>query len=66
MPVKDNMTDLDEYTYVEKPFMDQLEGLGWRTLFLETDSPPEASYRISFREVLIEPELRMALKKIIR
>lgn len=58
------MTDFDEYTYVEKPFMEQLEGLGWSTLILETDSPPEASFRTSFREVLIEPELRLALKKI--
>jgi len=58
------MTDFDEYTYVEKPFMEQLEGLGWRTLFLEIDSPPEASYRTSFREVIIEPELRLALKSI--
>ncbi len=58
------MTDFDEYTYVEKPFLEQLEGLGWRTLFLETDSPPEASYRTTFREVVIEPELRLALKNI--
>lgn len=58
------MTDLDEYTYVEKSFMEQLEGLGWTPLYLEIDSPPEASYRTSFREVLIESELRTALKSI--
>lgn len=44
--------------------MEQLEALGWKTLFLEMESTPEASYRTSFREVVIEPELRKALKKI--
>jgi hypothetical protein len=28
-----SMTDLDEYTYVEKPFLEQLEGLGWKHFF---------------------------------
>lgn len=58
------MTDLNEFTYVEKPFMDQLEKIGWKTLFLEMNDPPESSFRTTYREVILEPELRRALKSI--
>ncbi len=58
------MTDFNEYTYVEKPFLDQLEDLGWDVLELKTNSSPEDSYRSAYSEVIIEKELGLALKRI--
>ena len=58
------MTNYNEETYVEIPFMEQLEGLGWDTLFLDISSAPEDSYRTGFSEVVLEPQLRGALKDI--
>ncbi|MCM1987651.1 type I restriction endonuclease subunit R [Methanococcoides seepicolus] len=58
------MTDLNEYTYVEKPFLDQLEGLGWDILELEMTSAPEESYRSAYSDIIIERELAIALKGI--
>ena len=56
---------LDEYNHVEKPFMEQLEGLGWKTLYLELHhQQPEQSQRNSFAEVIIRPELVKSLRKI--
>ena len=52
-----------EYTYSEKPFIDQLVGLGWT--FTEGDvDVPELTFRGSFREVLLEQELRDSLVRI--
>ena len=57
---------LDEYNHVEKPFIEQLKGLGWNAgknhvLELEMQQTPEQSYRTSFSEVVLQPKLRQAL-----
>jgi len=58
------MTDLDEETYVEKPFIDQLNKLGWKTLSLDLTSPPSASHRTTYHQVILEPQLRLVLQSI--
>ena len=55
---------LDEYSHVEKPFLEQLEGLGWNVLELPMQQQPEQSFRTSFSEVVLQPKLRAALAKI--
>lgn len=55
---------LDEYNHVEKPFLEQLEGLGWQVLELSMQQQPEQSFRTSFSEVVLKPKLREALVKI--
>jgi type I restriction enzyme R subunit len=60
---------LDEYSHVEKPFMEQLKSLGWsignnQVLELQMQQTPEQSYRTSFSEVILQPKLREALIKI--
>ena len=60
---------LDEYSHVEKPFVEQLKDLGWNTgknqvLELEMQQTPEQSYRTSFSEVVLQPKLRQALISI--
>jgi len=54
----------NEETYVEIPFCDQLKRLGWDILDLEKGAEPKESMRSSYREVIIEPQLRSALKRI--
>lgn len=48
---------LDERNHVEKPLMDQLAGLGWEVLDLDSKQPPAASFRDSFTEVVMLPVL---------
>lgn len=55
---------LDERNHVEKPFLDQLAGLGWTILDLEKDQKPADTGRSSFTEVVLEPHLRTQLKVI--
>lgn len=55
---------LDEYSHVEKPFMEQLAGLGWQTMELKMQQQPEQSFRTSFSEVILRPKLVEALQKI--
>ena len=55
---------LDEYSHVEKPFLEQLAGLGWDVLELQMQQQPEQSFRTSFSEVVLKPKLREALLKI--
>lgn len=55
---------LDEYNHVEKPFLEQLAGLGWEVLELQIQQQPEQSFRTSFSEVVLKPKLREALVKI--
>lgn len=55
---------LDERNHVEKPFLDQLAGLGWTILDLEKDQKPADTGRSSFTEVVLEPRLRAQLKVI--
>lgn len=54
----------NEETYVEFPFCDRLERLGWSILSLRRGAEPKESQRTSFRDVIIEPELRAALQEI--
>ena len=60
---------LDEYSSVEQPFMEQLRQLGWsnspnQIIELTMQQTPEQSYRKSFSEVVLSPQLRSSLKKI--
>ena len=55
---------LDERNHVEKPFLDQLAGLGWNILDLDKDQRPADTGRTSFTEVVLEPHLRKQLKVI--
>ncbi|MEN4759322.1 HsdR family type I site-specific deoxyribonuclease [Chryseobacterium sp. C39-AII1] len=55
---------LDEYSHVEKPFLEQLAGLGWEVLELQMQQQPGQSFRTSFSEVVLKPKLREALVKI--
>lgn len=55
---------IDERNHVEKPFLDQLEGLGWEILDLERGQKPADSNRDNFREVVMLPVLRSQLKII--
>lgn len=55
---------LDEYSHVEKPFLEQLAGLGWDVLELQMQQQPEQSFRTSFSEVVLKPKLQEALVKI--
>ncbi len=52
-----------EFTTVELPFLDQLALLGWKVLTGDLDDP-SATGRESFREVLLEDDLRDALQRI--
>jgi type I restriction enzyme, R subunit len=55
---------LDERNHVEKPFLDQLHGLGWEILDLDGKQHPADSYRQSFAEVVMLPVLREQIKTI--
>ena len=53
----------DEKTYVEIPFIEQLEGMGWGHIEGDIDVP-YLTERDSFRDVLLTARLRKAIKKI--
>ncbi len=55
---------LDERNHVEKPLLDQLNGLGWEILDLDTKQHPKDSHRESFTEVAMLPVLRERVQKI--
>ena len=55
---------LDERNRVEKPLLDQLEGLGWEIINLDNKQHPADSYRDSFTEVVLPAVLREQLKVI--
>jgi len=61
---------MPEYRNVEKPFLDQLAGLGWQTIDQSqgTGIPedPAASERTSFREVLLKDRFKRAVRDINR
>ena len=44
---------LDERNHVEKPLLDQLAGLGWEIVDLDTSQKPDGSHRASFTEVVM-------------
>lgn len=54
---------LNELQQVEEPFLQQLEGLGWRVLRGDKYDPA-STLREGFHEVLIESELRTALRQV--
>lgn len=53
----------DEKTYVEIPFIEQLEGMGWDHIEGDIDVP-YLTERDSFRDVLLTARLRKTIKKI--
>jgi type I restriction enzyme R subunit len=55
---------LDERNHVEKPLLNQLEGLDWEIIDLDNKQHPAASYRDSFSEVVMPAVLREQLKVI--
>jgi len=55
---------LDERNHVEKPMLDQLDGLGWDVLDLDNKQHPVDSFRESFTEVVMLPVLREQLARI--
>lgn len=55
---------LDERNHVEKPFLDQLAGLGWEILDLDKQQLPADSHRENFTEVVMLPVLRERLRVI--
>ena len=57
--------NLDERNHVEKPFLDQLAGLGWEVIDLtDNKQTPAATHRGSFTEVVMVPVLHEQLKVI--
>ena len=55
---------LDERNHVEKPLLDQLAGLGWEVIDLDSKQHPGDTFRESFTEVVMLPVLREQLKVI--
>ena len=57
---------MSEYTYVEKPFLDQLQALGWQVIDHGEGVPtnPAISYRTSFREVTLKDVFKQSVKAI--
>ena len=55
-----------EFTEVEKPFLDQLESIGWEVIRLndKTKHDPTKSFRESFKEIILEKKFREAIKNI--
>jgi type I restriction enzyme, R subunit len=67
MPLQDNTPAhirLDERNHVEKPLLDQLAGLGWEIIDLNSHQTPAQSHRDSFAQVVLEPVLREQLVRI--
>ncbi len=55
---------LDERHHVEKPFLDQLDGLRWAVIDCDTTQHPAQTYRENFTEVVMLPVLQEQLKVI--
>ena len=57
---------MSEYHFVEKPFLTQLEQLGWKSIDLGQGIPkdPTASFRSSFREVVLKEQFLQSVKAI--
>ena len=67
MPVSDKVAKeikLDERNHVEKPLLDQLAGLGWQVLDLDSKQHPVDTFRENFAEVVMLPVLRQQLEVI--
>ena len=57
------MSESSEYEHVERPFIEQLEAMGWRYTPGDTGDPA-ATGRESFGEVFLLDDLRAALRRI--
>ena len=55
---------LDERNHVEKPLLDQLKGLGWEIIDLDSKQRPANSHRENFTDVVMFPVLIEQLKVI--
>ena len=55
---------MDERNHVEKPLLDQLQGLDWEIIDLDNKQHPADSHRQNFTEVVMLPVLREQLKVI--
>ncbi|MCX5855824.1 MAG: type I restriction endonuclease, partial [Deltaproteobacteria bacterium] len=55
---------LDERNHVEKPLLDQLDGLDWEIIDLDSKQHPGDSYRQNFTEVVMLQVLRAQIKVI--
>ena len=55
---------LDERNHVEKPLLNQLGGMDWEILDLDSKQHPSDTYRETFTEVVMLPVLREQLKVI--
>jgi len=57
------MAHYNEDLYVEKPFLEQLEALGWN-IVLGIKDDASSTFRQNFKEVLIEDIFKASIKKI--
>ena len=67
MPASDKTAQeikLDERNHVERPFLEQLEGLKWKVLDCDSKQTPVQTFRESFTEVVMLTVLREQLKVI--
>jgi type I restriction enzyme R subunit len=55
---------IDERNHVEKPLLDQLNGLGWEIIDLDSRQVPRQTFRESFAETVMLPVLRAQLRVI--
>jgi type I restriction enzyme R subunit len=55
---------LDERNHVEKPLLDQLHGLGWEIIDLDSKQRPSDTFRENFAEVVMLQVLREQIKII--
>jgi type I restriction enzyme, R subunit len=55
---------IDERNHVEKPLLDQLDGLKWEIIDLDSKQHPGDTFRETFTEVVMLPVLREQLKVI--
>ncbi len=55
---------LDERNHVEKPLLDQLDGLDWEIIDLDNKQHPADTHRTNFTEVVMPAVLREQLKVI--
>jgi type I restriction enzyme R subunit len=55
--------DPNEFTVVEQPLLTQLVGLGWDYVAGDLEYPAK-TFRTSFRETVLEPRLKAAIKRI--
>lgn len=59
------MTPPNEFSQVELPLIEQLQGMGWSYVRGHTDDPA-VTERVTFRDVILEGRLRAALRRINR